>query len=258
MDQRTSPGKRVFAVVLVAFLLPYAPLNSWAQANQGAGEVKASIPAGKVDRPGASEPTNVGVAVLWDDMITTAPAGRVRIGLNDGSILNVGSDASIRVVKHDAASQQSDLTLTFGQMRAVTKLDKPNASFTVRTNTAVLGVIGTDFWVQALPNLTRVIVFSGAVRITNLAGLGAVMVGAGQQVTVPAGQMPSAPSSPTEAEYQEAIEDTDVGEPLPMPPGPRAKSGRRAWPWILVAAGAAATVIAIVVAKDDSEAGQVH
>lgn len=244
-------GKRFLAVVLLALLAPYGSLGPLAQ-NQRAGEVAGAIPSGNIERPRGKQTAALGTEVLWDDLVTTTPSGRMRIGLDDGSIINVGSSASLRVIKHDAASQQSNLTLTFGQMRARTKLSKPNASFEVRTNTAVIGVIGTDFWVDAQPTLTRVIVFEGAVRVTSLAG-GERRVGSGQMVIVPSGQGPSDPAPASEAEMHDAAGYTDVGTPpLPPPPSERAKSWtHKPWPWVLIGGAVAGTIIAIVVANDD-------
>ena len=245
-------GKKLLAVALLALLAPYGSLGLLAQ-GQRAGQVAGTIPSGEIQRPSGNLAAAMGTEVLWDDMVTTTPSGRTRIGLDDGSILNIGSGASLRVVQHNAASQQSNLTLTFGQMRARTKLSKSGASFEVRTNTAVIGVIGTDFWVDAQPTLTRVIVFEGAVRVTSLAGA-AVMVAAGQMVSVPSGQPPSAASPASQAEMQEAADDTDVGTPaLPPPPGERAKSWtHKPWPWVLIGGGAAAVIICIVLCGDDS------
>ena len=245
-------GKQVLAVVLLALLAPYGSLGLLAQ-GQRAGQVAGTIPSGEIKRPSGTVTTAMGTEVLWDDLVTTASSGRARLGLDDGSIVNIGSGASVLVVKHDAASQQSNLTLTFGQMRARTKLSKSGASFEVRTNTAVIGVIGTDFWVDAQPTSTRVIVFEGAVRVTSLAGA-AVMVAAGQMVSVPSGQPPSAASPASQSEMQEAADNTDVGTPpLPPPPGERAKSWtHKPWPWVLIGGAVTGAIICIVLCGDDS------
>ena len=250
MINKTS-NRRFVAVALAAFIVLPTSFNLFAQA-QRAGEVAATIPTGQIERPSGVQSTTLGTDVLWEDLVTTAARGRVRIGLDDGSLLNVGSNARLRVVKHDAPSQQSELVLTFGEMRARTRLATPNASFTVRTNTAVIGVVGTDFWVLALPTETQVIVFEGAVRVTSLdEDRGSVMVGAGQQTTVGSDQPPAPPFSPSASDYEEAIQATNVGPPLPEPPGPRPPRVRSKLPWILGAVGAAIAVIVIVVATGE-------
>ena len=247
-------GKKLLSVVLLALLAPYGFIGPLAQ-TQRAGQVAGAIPAGEIQRPSGTQAAAMGVEVRWDDLVTTNPSGRTRIGLDDGSILNIGSGASLRVVQHNAASQQSNLTLTFGQMRARTKLSKPNASFEVRTNTAVVGVIGTDFWIQALPTMTRVIVFEGAVRVTSLAG-GAVMAAAGQTVNVPSNQPPSSPSSASHGDMQQAADDTDVGTPaLPPPPSEMRAESWTSNPvhWILIAGAAAGGIITYLVVRNNEK-----
>ena len=39
----------------------------------------------------------------------------MRAGLTDGSILSVGSNSELRVVQHDAASQQTSLEMNYGK-----------------------------------------------------------------------------------------------------------------------------------------------
>ena len=244
---RGFPAGRFLAAGLAALLA----LASWPEAlaqvtAQRAGQVAAQIPAGQIERPAGNLPADVGAAVLWDDLVTTLVRGRVRVTLDDGSILNIGSGSNLRVVKHDATTQQTDLILTYGQMRVRTKLRQPAGSFTVRTSTAVAGVIGTDFWILSTPTMTHVIVFEGALTITGVAG-GTVMVGAGQGANIGANQPPSSPSSPSQADYNNAIQDTNVGEPLPQPPGPRPAATGGTVPWIVAVAGIVAVVVASLV-----------
>jgi len=244
--------KKPLSLLLVSVIaLPGAPLLL--SQGQRAGEVSASIPAGQIARTGAELPTNVGTEVQWQDRVTTEARGRVRLGLDDGSTLNVGSGSSLTVVQANAASQQTDLTLTFGQMRARTKLQQPGARFEVRTNTAVIGVIGTDFWVDATATMTRVIVFEGAVEVRSLGGTKMRRrVGAGLWVTVASDQDPTEPVPPSEEDYHDAIAATEIGEALPTPEGPREHWTRKPLPWIVMAGAAIAIIITAIAANGDS------
>src|SRR3989475_4350310 len=61
----------------------------------------------------------------------------------------VGSDSSIKVVKHDAGAQQTELELTYGKLRTqAQKIAKPDGKFEVRTPAGVAGVVGTDFFFE--------------------------------------------------------------------------------------------------------------
>lgn len=208
-------------VILSVVTTPVLPAYAQAAAQQQAGEVSARLPQGEIARTGATLAAEPGTDVLWDDLVTTNERGRVRITLGDGSTLNVGSESSLRVVQHDEQSRQTDLTLTFGKMRTrVQGLDQSKGQrFEIRTNTAVLGVIGTDFFVEVLATLTRIIVFEGVVLVRNINPnvRGEVRAGPGMVVLVYVDRPPLSPQQAEAAEAQRSIEETEVGEPLPVP-----------------------------------------
>ncbi|MGH9789242.1 MAG: FecR domain-containing protein [Candidatus Acidiferrales bacterium] len=121
----------------------------------------------------------------------------------------------------------------------------PNQKFEVKTSTAVIGAVGTDFFVEATPQFTRVIVFEGAVIVS---GFGAAIAAsqtvlAGNQSTVFPEQPPSSPQPASQADIQQSQQETDVGEPLPSPPAPpRARPPLLKNKWFWIAAGAATAV----------------
>jgi hypothetical protein len=251
---RTST--QVIAVALCVSFVFYPVTPAVAQANQ-AGQVTERIPRARVERPGQELTAEPGVPVLWNDIVSTEPRGRVRVTLQDGSILNVGSESSLQVVKHDATTQETDLVLTYGKMRVRTQ--KVGAGqFQVRTNTAVLGVIGTDFYVFSGPTQTIVIVYEGVVLVTNInaAILGSQQVFAGQQAVVNAGKPPSPPSAPKGNQFQDSVQETEVGESLPSPQPPKpppVAGGVPTWVWIVSIAGLAAVSVAVPVATQKNK-----
>ena len=85
----------------------------------------------------------------------------MQAGLDDGSILSVGSNSELRVLQHDAASQQTSLEMNAGRLRSkVVKITQPNGKFEVHTPNAVIGVIGTDFYVEYGNNKTTVVCYT--------------------------------------------------------------------------------------------------
>jgi hypothetical protein len=171
-----------------------------------------AIPKDYIVRGTQETEGNRGDPIFWNDLLRTEPRGRVRALLDDGSILNLGSESRLQVVQHDTKSQQTNLEMRYGRLRAqVVALTRPNARFEIRTNTAICGVLGTDFYVEATEKTTRVIVFRGAVRVTplvagaiaGLAGAGST-VSAGQATTAVAGSV-SAPATATAAQIQTAL-----------------------------------------------------
>lgn len=204
-------GLAVFLSWLVA-----TPGESWGAPQAGgqrAGEVSRVIPAVNIARSGKTISAAAKTVVNWQDLVNTQVNARARIALDDGSVLNVGSDSSIQVVKHDAGAQQTELELTYGKLRTqAQKIAKPDGKFEVRTPAGVAGVVGTDFYVEYANNTMNVIVFDGLVKVCNLAGL-CVMVKVGQMTSVRSGDN-SGPMPPQQATLDTLVasgKDTDPG-----------------------------------------------
>jgi len=189
--------------------IPAAPQGGAARA----GEVSRLIPAVSITRGTKTINASTKSEVMWQDTISTQASARVRVGLDDGSVLNVGSDSTMKVVKHDAAAQQTELELTVGRLRAqAQKIAKPGGEFEVHTPAGVAGVVGTDVYVDYENSLMNVIVFEGFVRVCNLAGQ-CVILKAGQMTTVRSGDnaAPPPPQQATLSLLTSATTDTENG-----------------------------------------------
>ena len=156
-------------------------------AGQRAGEVSRVIPAVNIARGSKTLSASAKTVVDWQDLVNTQANARARLSLDDGSVVNVGSDSSLRVTKHDSAAQQTDLEISLGKMRSqAQKITQPSGKFQVHTPAGVAGVVGTDFYTAYENNVMTVIVFEGMVKVCNLAGV-CVVVKAGQMSTVRSG-----------------------------------------------------------------------
>jgi hypothetical protein len=201
--------------VLLSWLLAI-PSNTCADpqaAGQRAGEVSRVIPAVNIARSGKTIPAAAKTAVHWQDLVNTQVNARARIALDDGSVLNVGSDSSMKVVKHDAGAQQTELELTYGKLRTqAQKIAKPDGKFEVRTPAGVAGVVGTDFFLEYANNSMNVMVFEGQVKVCNLAGA-CVLAKAGQMTSVRSGNNsePAPPQQATLDQLVTASNDTIAG-----------------------------------------------
>lgn len=196
-----SPLAFGLSVLLSLSIAAPAQLSAEPQgAGQRAGEVDRLVPTVSIDRGGKNLTAKAKTVVDWQDLVNTQINGRARVSLDDGSVLNVGSNASIKVVKHDTGAQQTELELAYGKLRTqAQKISKPDGKFEVRTAAGVAGVVGTDFYTeydQSTKAMT-VIVYDGQVRVCNLAGV-CVLIKAGQFTTVRQGDN-SAPASPEQA-----------------------------------------------------------
>lgn len=192
--------------------------SSWPAGAQApparAGEVRALVPSASIERAGAaSREAQRYDAVYWQDLLRTNRGGRVRVGLLDGSILNVGSQTSLRIEAHDAKAQRTQLQLAYGHMRAsVVRLSQPGASFQVRSPVAVAGVVGTRFSMRSLPDFDEVLSLDGIVRVFNAdpAVAGEVLLRAGEFTRVVRGMAPTTPAPATPEQMREAEEETDI------------------------------------------------
>jgi FecR protein len=195
--------------------LPTEILAGPQTAGQRAGEVSRVIPAVSIARGSQKITASPKSIVNWKDLVNTQVNARARIVLDDGSVLNVGSESSMTVIQHDAGAQQTSLELTYGKLRSqAQKIAKPDGKFEVRTPAGVAGVVGTDFFVgyDAVTKAMSVLVFDGLVHVCNLAGQ-CVDVKAGQFSSVRQGDN-SAPTAPSQAgldNLMAASNETQVG-----------------------------------------------
>jgi len=216
MKTMKSPHACVLAFSLSALLcIPSEILATPDTPGQRAGEVSRVIPAVSIARGAKTISASSKTVVDWLDIVNTQASARARVALDDGSVLNVGSDSSIKVLKHDLGAQQTELELTYGKIRSqAQKITKPDGKFEVRTPAGVAGVVGTDFF-TAFDNSTgtmNVIVFEGIVKACNLAGV-CVIVKAGQMTSVRSNDS-TGPLAPTQATLDVLVDagtTTDVG-----------------------------------------------
>lgn len=201
-------------VFLVASTVP-----SWGAPGTSpkAGNITALLPVAKITR-GAGKKAVItdakkGDELVWNDVVKTEKGGRARITLVDQSILSLGSQAELRIVRHDARSQQTALEMAYGRVRAqVANITRDGGSFELRTPTAVAGVIGTDFGVDSTSvGGDTFVCLAGAVQIANSdkSVPGSVQCTAGQTTTVQAGKPPSPPKPASLQQLQQMIEDTE-------------------------------------------------
>jgi len=182
-----TKSPRTFALACISALAIAFPLDAFAEpqtTGQRAGEVSRVIPAVNIARGSKSLTASPKTVVDWQDVVNTQANARARVALDDGSVLNLGADSSLRIVQHNAAAQQTDLEISIGKMRSqAQKITRPDGKFEVHTPAGVAGVVGTDFYTAYENNQMTVIVFDGQVRVCNLAGLCAVAK-AGQMTMV--------------------------------------------------------------------------
>ncbi|MGZ4789064.1 MAG: FecR family protein [Terriglobales bacterium] len=123
--------------------------------------------------------------VRTNEVLSTKKSGRLRVQLDDGSILSFGSETQGLIKKHEASTGESTIDLNSGSLRSrVVKVRKTGTHFQILTPQARISVVGTDFFLNVTPERTQVVVYSGIVLVGANAGGSAVDVAAGQMTTI--------------------------------------------------------------------------
>ena len=205
-------------LLLLAVLLPSVP-NTPAERHESrvAGRITALLPEDQVLREKQTLAATKNMVLLWRDEVKTEKGGRVRIELADGSILNVGSEAQLRILKSDPQHQETTLELLYGRLLAgAIRIVKPSGKFRVRTPVAVAGVVGTQFGLRVDSESTDVVCREGSVLVNNGDEnvVGEVLLHAGEFTHVERGKPPS-PAAPASSERLQAGDDATS---IPKPP----------------------------------------
>ncbi|HUS19940.1 MAG TPA: FecR family protein, partial [Terriglobales bacterium] len=215
--------------------------------SSSAGKVSAVIPSTSIFRGSGSKAVRTAATkderIQWNDILRTESSGRARIALEDQSILTLGSNSTLRIVKHDARSQQTSLELGYGRIRCqIRQITADNGRFELRTPTAVAGVIGTDFGADSSdPDETKFVCVNGAVRVRssdpNITAF--TDCTAGMSVSVRKGKAPGPALPATREQIERWQHITEPGDaqfahtipPVLETPG-AALRGREPFPWL--------------------------
>ena len=202
----------LLAVIAISICFAVAmPLATSAQVSQSAGKITAVVPIVNVAHGPQQVAASTSQQVFWGDVINTGHLARARVALDDGSVLSVGSDSNLTIVKHDVGEQQTDLDLAYGQVRAkAVKLVKPNARFQIRTPVGVAGVVGTEMVVlfDAAGNM-NVVCMEGTCKVCDLAGVCVLMKG-GEESSIHGNSSPSSPAPVSPANLTAAVNATNT------------------------------------------------
>lgn len=190
----------IFGPCLLLFAVLLSPgANTPAESHESrvAGRITALLPEDRVLRGKQTLAAAKEMVLLWRDMVKTEKGGRVRIELTDGSILSVGSEAQLRILRSDVQVEQTALELLYGRILAtVVRIVKPSGKFRVRTPVAVAGVVGTQFGLRTDSESTDVVCRDGTVRVRNIDESieGEVVLQRGEFTHVERGKPPSPPA----------------------------------------------------------------
>lgn len=197
---------------VTGFLLVFAIFTPfYVQAASVVGEAESVVGAVFLN-PDAADGRNLQErdSLETSDTVVTGDDGNAGIRLIDGSQLLVDTNSRVVLAEYDlTAEPNSVLDLVRGRMRSVVTetFSRRKNSFRVRTNTAIMGVQGTDFVAYSDVELTLVYVFKGWVEVRNIdpAVKGTVLLGPGQSTEVRRGKPP--------AELPDPVGEVDKDDP---------------------------------------------
>jgi hypothetical protein len=185
-----------------------------AMADASAGSVVGLRGQCLVDRQGRPAPLKMGDAVTVSDTIEVPADGKLKLRMEDGSIISLASGTKMTVAAYQADAtgqrQTAKLSLAEGLLRAVVApVDHPS-TFEVTTAVGTAAVRSTDWFIEAKPGSAQVGVLTGSVVLSSGA--------TGRAVTIPSrwGARLEAGRDPVEArvwasqEFQAVISRTDV------------------------------------------------
>jgi hypothetical protein len=163
----------------VTALTPSLLGRAWA--TEPAGSVVGLLGQCLVQRQGNSTALRMGETVLVSDTITVPADGKLKLRMEDGSVVSLAAGTSMTVAAYqaDAGGQRQSARLSLGEglLRAVvTPVNRP-ATFEVITAVGTAGVRSTDWFIEAKPGAATVGVLTGSVVLTSAA--------TGRSVTIP-------------------------------------------------------------------------
>lgn len=150
-----------------------------------AGAAKITDTRGKVEvlRQSAGEWERVeGAATLKaGDSVKTNWRGKLRMYLEDGSRVDMGSSSSVLIEKDGVGGANTAVKLGMGRLKAWVK--KAQRKFEVRTPSAVCAVRGTEFEIETDGKRTAVDLINGMLAVSDNAG-NETLINGGQHIRV--------------------------------------------------------------------------
>ena len=137
-----------------AALIAVAVLASFAASAADVGQIKTAKGAVVIVRDGKELPVSAGIAVQQADRVMTKADGSAGITFTDNSMLSLGPDSMLDISRFSfgdkATPDTLEATLHRGTLSAVSGkiVAKSPEAMRIRTPTTILGVRGTEFFVQ--------------------------------------------------------------------------------------------------------------
>ena len=199
-----------------------------AEAGPLAGSVVGIAGQAFVDRSGQRYGIRLGDQVFVEDTFTVPAGAKLKLRMNDGSVLSLAENTTLRIDVYTLNSygqrQSAVMSLGGGLIRAITAPMGQPSTFEVNTAVGASAVRSTDWFAGVLtsspppgsrlsgaaPGTAYVVVLSGSVALTSRATGGTVLIPPRFGSRLDAGRDPYPPAPHTQAEFDRLIARTDV------------------------------------------------
>ena len=162
---------RMVCLVVISLLI-----NGPLYAAQDIGSVSEVTGGVDILRSGKlpAEPAKVGDKVAQGDIIRTKSGGKVQLHFKDDSVLTIAPESRVAlneyVYEPEKSKREASIKIFQGLVHTVVnkviKTDTPD--FTVETETAVIGVRGTDYYTLVAPAVSDIFNNSGVTEVRNI------------------------------------------------------------------------------------------
>jgi len=167
-----------------------------------------------VDRSGQRYGLRLGDQVFVEDSFTVPASCKLKLRMNDGSILSLAPETTLRIdtylLNASGQRQSAAMSLGGGLVRAITAPAAQPAVFEINTAVSSSGARSTDWFAHAAPGSAFIVVLSGTVALTSRSTGGSVLVTPRYGSQVDAGRDPHPPVLHTQAQIDRLIARTDV------------------------------------------------
>jgi hypothetical protein len=186
----------------------------WASAAFAAacGEVLALSGSAVIESGTQKHAAAIGDSVAPGDTVSVPEDSKLRLRMNDGSIVTVAASSRMTIDNYDVtatgARQGAELTMTAGLVRAAVSAGGETPNFEIKTATGVAAVRGTEWYVDTQGDSTKVYVVTGNVSLADPTGQNAVTIPPMSASSIDAHKKPTPIRPVTEAELQSLAERT--------------------------------------------------
>ena len=222
MWRMSVPALRTILVLLLC-LCP-----GLAEAGPLAGSVVGLAGQVFVDRSGQRSGLRLGDQIFVDDTFTVSAGARLKLRMNDGSVLSMAENTTLRIDAYALNSygqrQSAAVSLGGGLIRAITAPGGQPSTFEVNTAVGTSGARSTDWFSGVLtaspgsgsrlsgaaPGTAYVVVLSGTVALTSRVTGRTVLIPPRYGSRLNAGRDPDPPVLHTQAELDRLTARTEV------------------------------------------------